>query len=133
VTSNAAVAAASGHIPAVTTRRPARIVEKVLPKLQAGVLFTKKINEARSEFRQQSAIHTADAQLTSKIGPNSFTTEHPSSTASTLNTGKENRRVINSVVPTGQIKFKEPKALLNYDFAYNLGYPFVAGIYVYAL
>ena len=132
MTSNAAVAAASGHIPAVTTRRP-RIVEKVLPKLQAGVLFTKKTNEARSEFRQQSAIHTADPQLTSKTGPNSFTTEHPSSTASTLNTGKENRRVINSVVPTGQIKFKEPKALLNYDFAYNLGYPFVAGIYVYAL
>jgi hypothetical protein len=131
VTSAAAVAIASGQIP-VTTRRP-RIIEKVVPKLQAGVLFTKKINEARSEFREQSAIHTSDEpRLTSAQHFTSATTEHP--TTSTLKEVEKEEIVhIHRSVPIGQIKFKEPKALLHYDFAYNMGYPFVAGIYVYAL
>jgi hypothetical protein len=111
----------------VTTRRP-RIIEKIVPKLQGGVFFTKKVNEARSELREQSTIRTTSLETplsTSK--PNPVTTSIP--------TLKEAEKEIIHLktVPKSQIKFKEPKALLNYDFAYNLGYPYVDGIYVYAL
>jgi hypothetical protein len=111
----------------VTTRRP-RIIEKIVPKLQGGVFFTKKVNEARSELREQSTVRTTlveTPQSTSK--PNLVTTSIP--------TLKEAEKEIIHLktVPKSQIKFKEPRALLNYDFAYNLGYPYVAGIYVYAL
>lgn len=127
MTSAAVVATESAAQIPVTTRRP-RIIEKIVPKLQGGVFFTKKVNEARTELREQSTIRTASAetpQSTSK--PNPVTTSIP--------TLKEAEKEIIHLktVPKSLIKFKEPRALLNYDFAYNLGYPYVDGIYVYAL
>ncbi len=121
MTSAAVVAAESAQIP-VTTRRP-RIIEKIVPKLQGGVFFTKKVGEARTEFREQST--TVEPQSTSN--PKSVTLPIPTLT-------EVEKEIIHlKTVPKSQIKFKEPRALLNYDFAYNFGYPYVAGIYVYAL
>ena len=125
MTSAAVVAAESSQIP-VTTRRP-RIIEKIVPKLQAGVLFTKKVNEALPEFREESTIGTTFEHQLITSRPNSVT-------PSTSTLKEVEKEIIHlKTVPKSQIKFKEPRALLHYDFAYNLGYPYVAGIYVYAL
>ncbi|KAK4025559.1 uncharacterized protein LOC116928105 [Daphnia magna] len=118
-----------------TTRRP-RIIEKITPKFQAGVLFTKKMNEPQREFLN-SGILPSSTEESIAAEPKSMVPElqfkipaHP-----VISTTFEQEATKTLVPPEskGQIRFKEPKVLLNYDAAYNLGYPFVDGIYVYAL
>lgn len=118
-----------------TTRRP-RIIEKITPKFQAGVLFTKKMNEPQREFLNSGILPSSTEE--------SIAAEHKSMVPElqfkipahpVISTTFEQEATITLVPPEskGQIRFKEPKVLLNYDAAYNLGYPFVDGIYVYAL
>ncbi|XP_057367821.1 uncharacterized protein LOC130688832 [Daphnia carinata] len=133
VTSTALVAETEDVSP--TTRRP-RIIEKITPKFQAGVLFTKKINEPQrgvlnSGISPSSTEESITTEPKSMIEEHKFEiTDHP-----VISTTFEQEATKTLVPPEskGQIRFKEPKVLLNYDIAYNLGYPFVAGIYVYAL
>lgn len=118
-----------------TTRRP-RIIEKITPKLQAGVLFTKKTNKPQMALPNSGTSASSRVESTtehkSMVSETSFvTTDHP------VDSKREfEKDVIESSVSSqakGQVTFKEPRVLLNYDIAYNMGYPFVAGIYIYAL